>query len=126
MAAPASAASMAACAISSGVTGRWGDMEGVWIAPVTAQVMMTLRGAAMASSSELGLRGLVGSKSREQPVPAGALVRDALASGSDAPRGQNLCDVRVGPDLVGGWIGAEPAEERGVAGTVIRHAARRI
>jgi hypothetical protein len=28
--------------ISSGVTGKYGDMEGVWMAPVTAQVMMTL------------------------------------------------------------------------------------
>src|SRR4051812_34388589 len=42
MAAPASAAPTAASAISSGVTGRCGDMEGVWIAPVTAQVIMTL------------------------------------------------------------------------------------
>jgi hypothetical protein len=31
-------------AISSAVIGRYGDMVGVWIAPVTAQVMMTLRG----------------------------------------------------------------------------------
>jgi hypothetical protein len=28
------------------VTGRWGDIEGVWIAPVIAQVMMTFRGFA--------------------------------------------------------------------------------
>ena len=42
IAAPASAAPMAASAISSGVTGRCGDMLGVWMAPVTAQVMMTL------------------------------------------------------------------------------------
>ena len=41
-AAPASAAPTAASAISSGVIGRCGDMLGVWIAPVTAQVMMTL------------------------------------------------------------------------------------
>jgi hypothetical protein len=47
MAAPASAAPTAASAISSGVTGRWGDMEGVWIAPVIAQLMMTFRLAAM-------------------------------------------------------------------------------
>ena len=40
--APASAASIAAVAISSGVTGRCGDIDGVWIEPVTAQVMMTL------------------------------------------------------------------------------------
>ena len=41
IAAPASQAAMAASAISSGVTGRYGDIDGVWIAPVTAQVMMT-------------------------------------------------------------------------------------
>src|SRR5690242_17924179 len=40
-AAPARAASTAAAAISSGVTGRCGDMVGVWIPPVGAQVMMT-------------------------------------------------------------------------------------
>src|SRR5438046_2900003 len=42
IAAPACAASMAAVAISPGVTGRYGDIDGVWIEPVTAQVMMTL------------------------------------------------------------------------------------
>src|SRR5262252_9367835 len=42
IAAPASAAPMAASAISCGVIGRCGDIDGVWIAPVTAQVMMTL------------------------------------------------------------------------------------
>src|ERR1700693_372985 len=47
MAAPASAAPIAASAISVGVIGRWGDMVGVWIAPVIAQVMMTLLDAAM-------------------------------------------------------------------------------
>src|SRR5438874_10228902 len=46
MAAPALAAAIAACAISSGVIGRCGDMLGVWIEPVTAQVMMTLPWAA--------------------------------------------------------------------------------
>src|SRR5688572_992504 len=46
IAAPACAAPSAACAISSGVIGRYGDMVGVWIAPVTAQVMMTLPCAA--------------------------------------------------------------------------------
>src|SRR6202049_1409825 len=43
MAAPASAASTAASAISCGVTGNAFDIEGVWMAPVTAQVMITLR-----------------------------------------------------------------------------------
>src|SRR3954452_3860062 len=47
IAAPASAAPTAASAICSGVTGRCGDMEGVWMAPVTAQVMMTLRLSAI-------------------------------------------------------------------------------
>src|SRR5713101_7168802 len=42
IAAPACAAPIAPSAISSGVTGRCGDIVGVWIAPVTAQVMMTL------------------------------------------------------------------------------------
>src|SRR6476469_10145326 len=43
IAAPASAASTAASAISCAVTGSAFDVEGVWIAPVTAQVIMTLR-----------------------------------------------------------------------------------
>jgi hypothetical protein len=39
--APASAAAIDCSAISSGVIGKCGDMLGVWIEPVTAQVMMT-------------------------------------------------------------------------------------
>ena len=39
--APASAAAMASSAICCGVMGRCGDMVGVWIPPVTAQVMIT-------------------------------------------------------------------------------------
>jgi hypothetical protein len=39
--APASAAAIADSAISLGVIGRYGDMDGVWIDPVGAQVMMT-------------------------------------------------------------------------------------
>src|SRR5437879_5474107 len=46
IAAPALAAPIAASAISSGVTGRWGDIDGVWIDPVTAHVMITLPCAA--------------------------------------------------------------------------------
>src|SRR4029078_4116652 len=41
-AAPASAAAVAWSAICCAVTGRCGDIDGVWIEPVTAQVMMTL------------------------------------------------------------------------------------
>src|SRR5262245_55754843 len=47
IAAPASAAPMAASAIWSGVTGKCGDIDGVWIEPVTAHVMTTLLGFAM-------------------------------------------------------------------------------
>ena len=47
MAAPAAAASIADVAISSGVTGRYGDIDGVWIAPVTAHEMMTFLVEAM-------------------------------------------------------------------------------
>ena len=42
MEAPACAASIAAVAISSGVTGNEGDIEGVCTEPVTAQVTMIL------------------------------------------------------------------------------------
>ena len=52
-AAPASAAPSAASAISCGVIGRCGDIDGVWIAPVTAQVMMTLFLAATVSLPRL-------------------------------------------------------------------------
>src|ERR1700729_1712950 len=45
MAAPASAAASAEEAISAAVTGKWGDIDGVWIDPVTAQEMMILRDA---------------------------------------------------------------------------------
>src|SRR5467141_4822458 len=47
IAAPASAAPIAALAISLAVIGRCGDIVGVWIEPVTAQVMMTLLDVAM-------------------------------------------------------------------------------
>jgi len=50
MAAPASAAAIASLTISSGVIGRCGDMEGVWIAPVTAQVTMTFLVVAIAAA----------------------------------------------------------------------------
>src|SRR5215468_1648323 len=54
IAAPASAASIAWVATSSGVSGRCGLIVGVWIDPVTAQVMMTfLATAAMGSPPEM-------------------------------------------------------------------------
>src|ERR1700736_2705237 len=48
IAAPASDAPIAASAISCAVIGRCGDMVGVWIDPVTAQVIMTLLPLAIA------------------------------------------------------------------------------
>jgi len=42
IAAPASAAAIASFVIWSGVIGRWGDIVGVCIAPVIAQVIITL------------------------------------------------------------------------------------
>src|SRR5687768_9232479 len=50
IAAPASAAPIAASAIWSAVTGRCGDIDGVWIEPVGAQVMMTLLDLRIAQS----------------------------------------------------------------------------
>src|SRR4051812_25813623 len=90
MAAPASAAATAASAISWGVTGRWGDIEGVWIAPVMAQVTITLRDAAIRSSSGknsgLGLRTLVRQQRRHPPVAPGALACDLVRHSRVSPR----------------------------------------
>jgi hypothetical protein len=41
MAAPASEAASDSEMICSGVIGRYGDIDGVWIAPVIAQVIIT-------------------------------------------------------------------------------------
>src|SRR6185436_7108730 len=54
-AAPASAAAMALSAICCAVIGRCGDIDGVWIEPVTAQVMMTL--LALATFHSLAFAG---------------------------------------------------------------------
>src|SRR3979411_186236 len=59
IAAPASAASTAASAISCGVTGSAFDIDGVWIAPVTAQVMMTLRAMSALFLGSRSISGLV-------------------------------------------------------------------
>ncbi len=46
-------------AISCGVTGNAFDIEGVWIAPVTAQVMMTLRLMFLLSLAGIDTSGFV-------------------------------------------------------------------
>ena len=78
IAAPASAAPTAASAISRGVIGRCGDIDGVWIEPVTAQVMMTLRlsGSCSTPSLRIGLLPLVRGE-RHQPAVAPARARVA-------------------------------------------------
>ena len=106
IAAPASAAPTAASAISRGVTGRCGDIDGVWIEPVMAQVMMTLRASAMvfAPRSVFGLIALVPRERQQTPV---APVHSSLAFGpptADRPaprrraRHAGLPDVAVTAD----------------------------
>ena len=53
MAAPAFAAPITASTICSGVTGRCGDIVGVWIEPVTAHVTITLRSGAIGALPRL-------------------------------------------------------------------------
>src|SRR5579859_5496913 len=50
IAAPASAAATPCSTMSSGVYGRCGDIDGVWPEPVSAHVMMTFCGPAIATS----------------------------------------------------------------------------
>src|SRR5215469_7833855 len=57
MEAPASAAAMASRATSSGVSGKYGLIVGVWIEPVTAQVMMTLLFNGMGVLPEVAFGG---------------------------------------------------------------------
>src|SRR5258708_32946274 len=108
---PASAASTAASAISCGVTGKAFDIEGVWIAPVTAQVMMTLR--LMSCSPLRGepsgfvvlfvvLLGLVRGQRREAVIAPLRQRDDALRRRLMRPRRHHpvhiraLVDVRTG------------------------------
>src|ERR1700736_2099570 len=64
IAAPASAAAIASRAISSGVSGRWGLIVGVWIDPVTAQVMTTLPRRAIFLSSHSGRAARTGRRKK--------------------------------------------------------------
>ncbi|CAH0357100.1 hypothetical protein SPH9361_04749 [Sphingobium sp. CECT 9361] len=51
---------MASAVIWSGVIGRWGDMDGVWTDPVTAQVMMTFLDFLMFISFQVAELNFVG------------------------------------------------------------------
>ncbi len=72
IAAPASAASMLLCAICSGVIGRCSDMLGVWIAPVTAQLMMTLAMSFLPVRRARSCTGAAGAASLQQALRAEA------------------------------------------------------
>src|SRR3954452_14338386 len=76
MAAPASAASIEDRAISSAVIGRYSDMLGVWIAPVTAQLMMIL---AMAFPLEADATDCAAA-GREGPEAVSREPRDPVAA----------------------------------------------
>src|SRR5215207_1156317 len=140
IAAPASAAPIAASAISSGVIGRCGDIVGVWIAPVTAQVMMTLRFAMSVSllvaynSARAGdptrsrprLRSLMGAQRRQPPVtPARAGIEARTVRGL-APFAQDRLHVRRLIHVGAGGRRLQAAVEAGVARAIVGHAARRI
>src|SRR5438128_1587194 len=79
-AAPASAAPIAASAISLAVTGICGDIDGVWIEPVTAQVMMTLWLLAMIPPED-ALSVFCRAQTRPTPDVVKSLYRQPSYSG---------------------------------------------
>src|SRR4051794_21908272 len=104
---------MAASAISSGVIGRAGDIEGVWIAPVTAQVMMTLRLMRCflvleggLGSGGVGCGPLVGREGSQPFVAPSRAFGDALGRRCVRPSRRNAVDVgaliHAGPGGVAG------------------------
>src|SRR3954452_18136752 len=130
MAAPASAASTAASAISCGVTGNAFDIEGVWIAPVTAQVMMTLRLMSLLSFLSIDLAGFSASRivslrrlvrrQRREPLVAPLRQRsDAFGGGLMRPRRDH--PVHIGALVHFGACGGrgQLPVEAGVAGAII-------
>src|SRR5216684_3712082 len=82
IAAPASAAPNADSAISAAVTGRWGDIDGVWIDPVTAQEMMTLRDDMVFPLQRAFRQGAVRQR------------RTAQGHGRTAASGRELMEIR--------------------------------
>ena len=94
MAAPALAASMAAAAISAGVTGTWGLRERLSAAPVTAQVMMGFKFIMFRvpeNGSDYGLSLCTGVVRRKHQVPradCSAKVAGCTMSGSWSACGQ--------------------------------------
>src|SRR6266403_6007779 len=132
MAAPASAASTAASAISCGVTGNAFDIEGVWIAPVTAQVMMTLRlmlcslSGGLDTSLFVVLGGLVRGQRRRALVAPLRQCRDALGRRPMRPRRDYPVYIRALVHVRPGGSRRKLLVETGVARAIIRDAAGRI
>src|SRR4051812_10922976 len=123
MAAPASAAATAASAISFGVTGKWGDIDGVWIEPVMAHVMITLRDFAMACSSFRVRCDLVPAQRKKPPI---ALPRATFALRRRercAKCCDHLLDVVAFPHGRRGWIRSQRSVEAAVTRTIIADAA---
>src|SRR4051794_29087289 len=116
IAAPASAASTAASAISCGVTGSAFDIDGVWIAPVTAQVMMTLRGTlALSCSGPVVLFRLVYGQRCEPFIAPLRQRRNALRRRLIRPGGDDVLDIGTLIDLRTGRGRRQLAVEAGVA-----------
>src|SRR3984893_2330702 len=136
IAAPASAASTAASAISCGVTGNAFDIEGVWIAPVTAQVMMTLRlmlcslsSRSMGSKFAVGfvvLLKLVRGQRRKAVVAPLRQRGDAFGGRLMRPRRNHPLHIRALVNFRTGGSRRKLLVEAGVARAIIRDAAGRI
>src|SRR5450755_641268 len=129
MAAPASVASTAASAISCGVTGSAFDIEGVWIAPVTAQVMMTLRlmfcSPSCGSMRDCGLSqgGVVGDQCRQMFVAPLRPRRDALRRSLVRPGRDHAVHIRAFIHLGSGGSRRKLLVKTSIAGAIVRNAA---
>src|SRR5690242_15747325 len=95
------------------------------MAPVTAQVIMTLRAMENFLLGDLknGLRFLVGLQGSKAAVPPRGPMREDVGSGRIAPCVQYPADILFVPNLRAGRIGSEPAIKSGIAGAVIGNAA---
>src|SRR6185369_1927459 len=109
-------------------------MVGVWMAPVTAQVITTLRGdfglVASAMRFSLGsiggmgfLRALVRDQRGEALVAPQGLRGDLLARGRASPRLAGELPMLVVPHARGGKVGHVAPEPRDIALAIIGHAA---
>src|SRR5579862_1434963 len=87
IAAPASAAAIASRATSSGVSGRYGLIVGVWIEPVTAQVMMTLL------FNGISVPSLVFGSARPRRDPTAQFVHDDAKPARRRREPERMCEA---------------------------------